>query len=455
MASELPAASRKWYLNFLRAHPALKFSMFRRTAGKAWLQPRRRRGVASIYLILALPVVLMLAWLGVEFGFAVRAYAQAKTAADAVALAAAARYPDGVAAALNDAVAAASSNRGPNGPIQILLPDGGGLGGDLLFGHWDEETRQFMSSPSGGPAVWVRVRFASDHPNGPLRLLLAGLFGNGPYAIERHSVAVHRPSRHTTSLLVAGAGPSALQLSDSAELSSGAGLAVGSLNVAAVVVTGKALLSAPVVRIAGDLDAASQDAIQARVLTSAEVPEDPKAATGLPAWSAGVAAPIAHDDVSITRVPPGLHDGLVASGGTVLLEAGLHQFSGPVYLSGTAELQLEGAAIQLAGGALFKMTGNSRLTGTPDESLPDWGRCWALQRGAPSVWEFHDSAFVDVRGRFYAPTARLVVDGAAQANLDAAVLLELELAGLSHTDFAGRLQELDLPAEPGRARLVR
>ena len=152
---------------------------------------------------------------------------------------------------------------------------------------------------------------------------------------------------------------------------------------------------------------------------------------------------------------PGAADRDDAAVGTVLLEAGLHQFSGPVYRSGTAELQLDGATIQLAGGMLFKMTGSSRLTGMPDDSLPDWGRCWALQRGAPSVWEFHDSAFVDVRGRFYAPTARLVVDGAAQANLDAAVLLGLDLAGLSHTDFAGRLPELDLPAEPGRARLVR
>lgn len=426
-----------------------------RTAAKKRPKARLSRGVASIYLIIALPAVLMLAWLGVEFGFALRAYAQAKTAADAIALAAAARYPDGAAAVLNDALLAAASNRGPNGPVQIILPDGAGLGGDLRFGEWDEETRQFNPNPDGGAAVWVRVRFAADHPNGPLRLLLAGLFANGPYAIERHSVAVHRPSRHTTSLLVVGRGPSMLQLAGSAELYSDAGLAVASPNAAAVVVAGSAVVKSPVVRIAGDLSESSQTGIQGRALTSADVPEDPKGSTALPVWSPAPADSITHDGVTVTRVAPGLHVGLVASGGTVVLEAGLHQFSGPIVLSGTAELQLEDAVIHLAGGVALQLSGSSRITGTPGVDVSDWGRCWVLQRATPAAWEIHDAAQVLVQGRLYAPKTSIDLDGTAQLTTGAAVVQSLDLAGLVQLGLTGRLQELDLPAEPGRARLVR
>jgi Flp pilus assembly protein TadG len=88
--------------------------------------------VASVKLIVALPAVLMLSWLSVEIGFALRAYAQAKTAADAVALAAAARYPDGPDAARQDALTAALANKGPNGPVALVLVEGRVIAGGGL-----------------------------------------------------------------------------------------------------------------------------------------------------------------------------------------------------------------------------------------------------------------------------------------------------------------------------------
>jgi len=411
--------------------------------------------VASIKIVIFLPVVLMLTWLGLEIGLALRAYAQAKVAADAVALAAAARYPDGPEAAVADALTAAAANRGPNGPVVVQVIDGKAGGGDVLFGDWDAQTRQFTPLPEGGPAVRVRVRFAADHPNGPVGLVLGGLFENGPFSIERSSVAVHRPARHTTSLLALEPFAGAVALTAESSLRSAGGVSVASPDARAVSVTGFSELVAPIVRIAGDLDPDSEARIDGRVATDYDVPPDPKAAVPMPPWGVGPALPIGHDNVSLTRVAPGLHAGLQASGGRVVLSAGLHQFDGPIVLSGTAELYLDGATVQLGDFVGMQLTGSSRIAGEPMSGLTGWGRTWALQRGLASTWTISDLASVQVDGRCYAPTTQIALEGAAQLALGPTILYGLDQFGVSEATFDGRLPEIDEDPQPGRAGLVR
>jgi hypothetical protein len=411
--------------------------------------------VASIKVVVALPAIMLLTWLGVEMGFALRAYAQAKTAADAVALAAAARYPDGHEAALQDALAAAAANNGPNGPVLVQVVDGKAGGGDVLFGDWDEATRQFTPQPEGGRAVRVRVRFAADHPNGPVGLVLGGLFESGPFSVERSSVAVHRPARHTTSLLALDPGSGAISLTGESRLRSEGGVSLASNDARALSVSGYSELVAPIVRIAGDLGPDSEARVEGRIAIGYDVPADPKAAVPLPAWGPGPAQAIGHDNVSLTRVMPGLHAGLVASGGRIVLAPGLHQFDGPIVLSGTAELYLEGATLQLGDFVGVQMTGSSRMVADPMVGLTGWGRTWLLQRGLAAIWQVSESARIDASGRCYAPTTEFVFDGQSKADLGPAILSKLEQFGLAEVDFRERLAELDEEPEPGRASLVR
>ena len=125
---------------------------------------QQRRGVSTIYVVVVLPVVLMLAWLGLEIGIVVRSANGAKNAADAIALAAAARHADGPDVVRADAMAAAAANRGPNGPVIVQIADGPAGGGDVEFGDWDQDARAFSSNVNGGPAARVTVRFAAGHP---------------------------------------------------------------------------------------------------------------------------------------------------------------------------------------------------------------------------------------------------------------------------------------------------
>ena len=69
--------------------------------------PRFARGISTIWMVIALPVVMMMAWLALEIGLVVKSGNQAKLAADAIALAAAARFGDGWEGASQDAFAAA------------------------------------------------------------------------------------------------------------------------------------------------------------------------------------------------------------------------------------------------------------------------------------------------------------------------------------------------------------
>ena len=117
-----------------------------------------RRGASTATVIIFLPVVLMMAWFGVEIGLAVRSVTSAKFAADAVALAAAARYRDSGTDVRADAQAAAAGNRGPNGPIVVTIGGGPAGGGDVEFGQWDDELRVFTVDSDGGPAVRARHR---------------------------------------------------------------------------------------------------------------------------------------------------------------------------------------------------------------------------------------------------------------------------------------------------------
>ena len=87
--------------------------------------------------------------------------------------------------------------------------------------------------------------------------------------------------------------------------------------------------------------------------------------------------------------------------------------------------------------------------------LPGWGRTWVLQRSLESTWALSEQASIQVEGRCYAPTATVVLEGAARLTLGPSILRGIDLAGVSEARFDGRLPEIDETPQPGRASLVR
>lgn len=415
--------------------------------------PPRRIGFSSVKFVAALPAILMMGWLAVEIGFGVRAMNQARTASDAIALAGAARARDGREAVRTDALVAAASSRGPNGPVTIEMGAGPGGGGDVEIGSWDDRTRTFTPDPAGGDAVRARVRFAADHPNGTFAPFLSGLFGSSSVAIERTSVAVHVRARHTTSLLLSAESGVALALDAASEVESRGGLSVRSSATPCVIVQDDAWLSAAVVRVAGSLDTSSPAQVDATVVSRFAPPADPFAATALPEINPASAAMIGHDDLGVTHVTPGVHAGLTIAGGSVVLLPGVHQFAGSVTVQG-GSLVLQDATVHLDGAASLSVTSQGSVTGTP-ATTGDWAGAWILQRGFESTWTVDGGAAVGVAGLLYAPDATLVVSGSAQLALESAILRSLSVSGTAQVSLDDDIDELKDVAVPGRARLVR
>ncbi len=415
------------------------------------------RGAAAIWVVLAIPSLLMLAWFGLEMGLATQSVRHAKAASDSIALAAAARYRDGGEAVRTDAQAAAASNRGPNGPIVVVISNGPAGGGDVEFGHWDDAERVFTLDEEGGPAVRVTVRFASDHPNGAPSLLLGSFYGTTTMSFQRSSVAVYSPPRHTTSLLVTDVLQSVLNLSDSARLISKGGVSVQSSNSAACQVVGGAKMQLTVLRLPGTLEAQSKSAVDGVFEEGAVIAADPFASISLPPriGHSDLFDDIEHDNIGVTHVEAGAHGALTASGGTVILDPGLHQFNSGIFLSGNATLQLDEATIQLPSSATLQVGGSSVVSGTPSTSITDWSGYWILQRNAASPWTIGDSATVSLLGHCYAPGTTLQVQDSAHVLMGTAVLGSLIEQGAVIFELNDVIDELTTTPVPGRARLVR
>ena len=242
-------------------------------------------------VLVAIPATLLMAWMGVEIGLAVRSLNQAHVAADAIALAAAARYADGFEVANDDALAAAQACRGPNGSISISVVDAPSGGGDVVYGDWDEASRTFTPKEDGGPAARVTVRFAADNANGAPGLILWQIFQNGPVSLTRSSVAVYSPPRHTTSLLLESASAGTLDVDGTATLSTRGGVSVASTEEVAVIGRGqlraRGTFSIPILRVAGSVDELVRGAGIPAIEEGAQIPADPMAGFSLPAIDTG------------------------------------------------------------------------------------------------------------------------------------------------------------------------
>lgn len=414
-----------------------------------------RRGFTTTFVVVAVPALVLMMWFGVELGIVLRAAGHAKQAADAISLAAAARFADGNDAARADALAAAAANRAPNGTLTVSIGPGPGGGGDVEFGDWDEGTRTFTPSADGGTAVRVTVRFVESHPNGAPKTILPGMLGVGSFGIERTSVAIYNPPRYTTGTLLTGSDPASLWLSGSASLVSLDGVSVASGGVPGARVVDDAVVDVPVLRIAGTIDPDTNPAVTGAVEPQSTIADDPFAQVGLPAIDQSAAVAIVHDDAGVTQVLPGVHSGLSALGGRVVLLPGLHQFSGNVLLSGSAVLELSGATMQLVAGATLALDTAASITGTAGSGLPDLPACWVAQRGAPASWSVSGAASISVDGLCYAPDTAFDANGPSSLSTGSAILASLRMDSTSRAEVTEEIDALRMPVIPGRARLVR
>jgi hypothetical protein len=417
---------------------------------------RGRRAFSSAHTVVWLPIIIMMTWWALENALLFRWAYRAQAAADAAALAAAARYRDGRELASEDALAAAGATNGPAGPISIDVGDGTSGGEDLEFGVWDDENRVFSpDAVDGGEAVRVTVRFAPGHPNGAPAMLLSGFFDLGRVSITRRSTAVYVSPRHETSMMATSPLGTTLSLQGTSVLSARGGVSLKTDSSSSAQVGSGARLSVAVLRTAGGLDETSEEGVDGPVEPGATVPGDPFDAVPVPTIDGSTAAPIALATSGETTVAPGVHAGLFASDGTIVLQPGLHQFTGPISLQGTAQLVLRSATVQLDAGVALSLDGGANVIGTPSAVVSGWEGVFLLSRGELSSWSFDGNSVVDVNGLMYAPGADVAVQGMSMLRPNSAIVRTILATDAATIALDGEIEALETDPVPGRARLVR
>ena len=414
-----------------------------------------RRGFSSANTVVWLPVVIMMSWLALDVALLYRWANRAQAAADAAALAAAARYRDGREAASEDALTAAAGTQGPAGPIAIDVGDGTSGGEDLEFGTWDEDTRSFTADPvDGGEAVRVTVRFAPGHANGAPSMILGRLFTPGGISMTRRSTAVYVPPRHETSMLMTSTLGAGISMRGTSMLSSRGGVSLATTSSDAAQLTSGTRGSVAVLRTAGAIDDLSESQVDGAVEEGAAIPDDPLAAAPLPALDRSAAQPIVLDSSGTTLVAPGVHAGLSAASGTIVLQPGLHQFTGPLVLDAGAQLQLSAATVQLDAGALLAVAGSASVIGTPATTVPGWEGVAIMTRGSGAL-ALEGASMLDVDGMCYAPQSDVELSGASTLRAQSVIARSMALSDTATIILNGDIEALEADPVPGRARLVR
>jgi hypothetical protein len=150
-------------------------------------RPSDRRGVAFVYALVVLVVMLAFCSLGVDYGRVQLVKTELQRGADAAVRAAAAQLANGIPAAQNAAVSLAAANKSDEQPITV------DANLDVEFGSWDSGTKSFtvLSGASRSNANAVRVtcrRIASR--NNAVPLMFARVIGRNTCDVSASAVAL-------------------------------------------------------------------------------------------------------------------------------------------------------------------------------------------------------------------------------------------------------------------------
>ncbi|KAB0666536.1 hypothetical protein F6V25_03710 [Oryzomonas japonica] len=143
------------------------------------------RGVAVVYIAVALVVLILIAGLAIDLGYMYLTKAQLQNAADAGALAGAQKmkqvglsHDASQALSRTEAQTFAQKNNAANASVQLASDGSNTLsnGNDITVGHWDSLTRTYTPGAAGTNifnAIQVRTRRTALSPAGPVNTFLA------------------------------------------------------------------------------------------------------------------------------------------------------------------------------------------------------------------------------------------------------------------------------------------
>ena len=329
------------------------------------------RGHSTVTVLVALVVMLMFGFLGLEVGLIYRSANLASSVADATALAASNRIPAGFDTALFTARDIAQKHTGPNGPLDLQPFDEPNSGGDLEFGFWNTQNRSFTPDLTRINAVRTTVHFNSDHPNGSIPLIFGNFFGFSYANLSRQAVAMIKPVDDSWALFLGNDSiNTTTTVSDSAEIYvSGDGVSVLASTPDCLAINGNGYLECTVFSSVGGITVSTENKIAGVVKTNQAPITRDELNFYIPPFSVDTDSEdlIAEEASGITSLEPGWYpQGLTAELGTYRLEDGTYIFGGAgITLQGTAQVLGENAIVVLDGTSGINLSESAELIVNP------------------------------------------------------------------------------------------
>lgn len=157
---------------------------------KTRLGRSRRKGIAYLWMVMVLVLLIAVIGLSVDTAYAFLVAQQLQNAADASSLAGAQLVRDSAAEARQAAIAIGLENAAALDPVQLADNLGNVTGGDVVVGWYDRGDREFTPTLTGANAVKVVARRTPDSLGGRVGLIFGGIFGTFEVSIERDAIAM-------------------------------------------------------------------------------------------------------------------------------------------------------------------------------------------------------------------------------------------------------------------------
>jgi len=317
---------------------------------------RSRRGYAILWCLVTLILILTFGALAMELAWIRSAQTQARTAAEAAALAAAGALDLGREEAAFSASEIAARNPGPSRMIE-LIATADNASEDLVFGRWDGETRVFEETLLMPDSVRARVVYADSHPNGSVEMLLAGVLSRDEVEFSTDALAQRRPDPDVpVSLIVTNPIRSRRIDLRGADLNVNGEIEVRSTSEIAVRCLQNAGIVATTIDNRGGYSLDSDDVVRAFVVdaTDAIPPND----VVIDPSTLEIREEVVDGPATFVLSPGHYPDGLSASQGQYVLEAGIYHFGGPgLILTGGATLTGNEVLIRITGDGALRLEG--------------------------------------------------------------------------------------------------
>lgn len=403
----------------------------------------KQRGMASIWVILALPVIIAFLGLSIDVGFMVWSGQKLQDGADAAALAGARALRDGVMQARTAAVNIGAANDVAGDAIQLNSNPGNSPNGDVIIGRFDRTSRTFTTTFNNVNAVRVQARRTSSAGGGQLPLFFGQIFGINSVDLQRTAVAMVEGGPGAGVLVLNETARDALEFTGSGTINVQNGAVhVNSSHSSALRMTGSTTITATDLSVVGDISQTGSSTINANIDTDADVMPDPLSSLAEPLYnpSNNLGSISLTGSGTLNNVMPGYYSGgirMTGSGSMTLLPG--------IYILNGHGLSITGSGSFTALNCLFYIVGNGdvTLTGSGAQTItaPDPDVAWYpgadtyegisffQSRSNTNYARITGSGSFSVGGTIYMPSNQLRLTGSGDQLGNQLIVNTLDISG--------------------------